>query len=591
MYETTKPAKEAGAARSSRNDPRIVAALATLAAIAGIVLIARPTDSTAGLARLIGVGLVLLGATCFVRSRARSGGALDRVDGSAWTVVGVGAIVWPGLTVRELAIVIGATLIVTGAIEMTGAIRGRADERVLMAIGATSSVLFGVAAIAWPTATTLVVSVLVGARVTIAAAQLAAQLVHSGAIPSPGHGRHGGWRLGMRVAIGLAGVLVAGLAATVSVAVSRAQPDEPGSFYDAPDTLPGPAGTLIRSEVVAPFITGATAFRVLYVTSSLDGSPTTSSGLVIVPDGEPPVGGRPVLAFTHGTIGIARRCAPSLLPGDVYGPAIPGLHAFLDAGFVVAATDYAGLGSEATTGYLVGASEAYSTLDGVRAAVELPEAGASPRFATFGESQGGHAALFTGQYAASYAPELELVGVAAAAPATDLTALFQENVGTTFGDVLASFALRSWADLYDVDLADIVDQQAVPVIDRLAEHCLQDEAQMLAVFPEAELLKIRFLTSPPWDTEPWATIIDDNTPGGTLINAPVLIAQGAADPLVVPTVQQAFVDRWCERGQPLEYRTYDGVGHLDAGHATASDVAEWMTRRLAGDAASATCTP
>ena len=40
-----------------------------------------------------------------------------------------------------------------------------------------------------------------------------------------------------------------------------------------------------------------------------------------------------------------------------------------------------------------------------------------------GHSQGGHAALFAGELAGSYAPELRLGGVMAAAPAADLEAI------------------------------------------------------------------------------------------------------------------------------------------------------------------------
>ena len=49
---------------------------------------------------------------------------------------------------------------------------------------------------------------------------------------------------------------------------------------------------------------------------------------------------------------------------------------------------------------------------------ELSKNTASNRFAVWGHSEGGHAALFTGELAARYAPDLKLVGVAAAAPAT-----------------------------------------------------------------------------------------------------------------------------------------------------------------------------
>lgn len=558
--------------------------VAVLLMVLGVVLTLRPFDDATSLTRLIGAGLAMLGADSLLIAWSGAGRRIAAAAiGLVWLAIGLAAIVWPDPTVRGLAVWVGVALVGTGLVAIVAAVRGDGDHRSLDLLGGITSVLFGVAALAWPTITTLVLSLVVGVRLIAAGSLRLARRDDIDAVPASG------WRLGARFTIAAVGVVVALLAAGVSIAINRAQPDDPGEFYSAPDTLPGPPGTLIRSEVVSPFIDGAVAHRVLYVTSGRNGEAITSSGLVIVPDGPVLDGGRPVMAFTHGTIGIARRCAPSLLPGDVYGPSIPGIREFLDAGFVVAATDYAGLGSEATTGYLVGTSQAYSTLDSVRAAVSMPEAAAGNRFAAFGESQGGQAALFTGQLAADYAPDLELVGIAAAAPATNLTSLFRENVGTTFGDVLAAFALKSWQEFYGIELDEIVAEQAIPVIDRISEQCLQDEKQMLAVVPEAELLKVRFLSEQPWDTEPWSTILDDNTPGATTIDAPVLIAQGSADPLVLPAVQQAFVDEWCSAGQRLEFQVYPGVGHLDAGHAAAADVADWMQQRFAGDAWQPTC--
>ncbi len=556
---------------------------AVLAAV-GLLVMLRPSDDTATVARLIGVGLIVLGVDFVVRAMSSmSRRIILFVNAAAWAGIGLGAIVWPDPTVRGLAIAVGVGLVSTGVLEVIDAL-GRDRGRALQLLGGVSSVLFGVTALSWPTVTTLVLAIVSGARLVVAAVTrvLRGSDGDTDVVPS-------GWRLGLRAGLGVLGVGVALVGAGVSIVVNRAQPDDPGSFYSAPDVLPGPPGTIIRSEVVSPFLDGAVAHRVLYVTSGRDGEPITSSGLVIAPDGPIPYGGRPVMALTHGTVGIARRCALSALPGDVYGPAIPGLREFLDAGFVVAATDYAGLGSEATTGYLVGTSQAYSALDSVRAAISMPETGAGSRFATFGESQGGQAALFTGQLAADYAPELDLVGVAAAAPATNLVALFEENVGTTFGDVLAAYALASWRDFYDIELEDIVDDQALPVIERIADRCLQNEAQMLSVVPEAELLKIRFLANPPWEIEPWSTILAENTPGQTNIDAPVLITQGSVDPLVLPEVQATFVDDWCRRGQDLEYRIYEGVGHLDAGLATGPDVAAWLEGLLDGDDSEPTC--
>src|SRR5690606_37645715 len=102
----------------------------------------------------------------------------------------------------------------------------------------------------------------------------------------------------------------------------------------------------------------------------------------------------------------------------------PGINEMLSRGFIIAATDYPGLGTVGPHPYLVGVSEGRAVIDSVRAARELREAHAGDRFVVWGHSQGGQAALFTGELSASYAPELKLLGVAAAAPATDLTKLF-----------------------------------------------------------------------------------------------------------------------------------------------------------------------
>lgn len=92
---------------------------------------------------------------------------------------------------------------------------------------------------------------------------------------------------------------------------------------------------------------------------------------------------------------------------------IMGLPELLKRGYAVVAPDYPGLGTPGPHPYLVGESEGHAVLDAVRAARNAPEAHAGQRFAVWGHSQGGHATLFAGLLAQSYAPELQLVGVAA----------------------------------------------------------------------------------------------------------------------------------------------------------------------------------
>ena len=374
--------------------------------------------------------------------------------------------------------------------------------------------------------------------------------------------------------------------------VRSSRPDAPGAFYAAPSPLPdGPPGTVIRTEVVEGFHPGATAYRVLYTSTGYDGNPTAVSGLIVVPDGPSPAGGRKVIAYTHGTVGVAANCAPSLVTNQEQQPLLfEGGGELLAAGYVVAATDYQGLGTPGPHPYLVGDAEAMNALDSVRAARNLSEAGAGTEFAVWGHSQGGHASLFTGQLASGYAPELRLVGVAAGAPVPNLRDLFAVNIETTVGRVLISMALQSWARVYDdASLDQIVTPIARPLVGRIATNCLYDQKQILASVPAALALDLTFLHTPPWETEPWKTIVGKNTPGATRTNAPILITQGDADPIVTPDVTARLVEKLCAAGDTVDLRTLPGIGHVPAGPAAVPHVVQWVAARFARRPASSVC--
>ena len=177
------------------------------------------------------------------------------------------------------------------------------------------------------------------------------------------------------------------------------------------------AGRLISADPVAQAPDGVQAWRVRDRTRDDRPGMREVSGMVLAPSGTPSRQPRPVIAWTHGTWGTATQCAPSQSAGSF--EATPAVDAVRD-GYVVVAPDYPGLGNPGAHPYLVGATTARSVLDGVRAARALPGASAGPRFAVWGESQGGHAALWTGQLAGAEGSDLQLLGVAAAAPPTDL---------------------------------------------------------------------------------------------------------------------------------------------------------------------------
>src|SRR4029450_6019847 len=106
--------------------------------------------------------------------------------------------------------------------------------------------------------------------------------------------------------------------------------------------------------------------------------------------------GRRILTIAHGTTGIADACAPSKNPRFTE---LSLMSPYLEQAYLVAETDYEGLGTPGRHPYLVGESEGRGVLDAALAAAELPDADAGDQFAIFGYSQGGHGALGGGQRA------------------------------------------------------------------------------------------------------------------------------------------------------------------------------------------------
>ena len=199
----------------------------------------------------------------------------------------------------------------------------------------------------------------------------------------------------------------------------------------------------------------------------------------------------------------------------------------IEQGAVVAATDYPGLGTPGPHPYLVGDSEARAVIDSVRAARSLPNVGSGNSFAVWGHSQGGQASLYTGLIAKTYAPELNLVGVAAAAPATSLVTLMGDDFKTSGGKNLTAMTLWSWARVYDAPIAKVVVPEAMPTVDRLADECIELIFDILARRRTEKPLEQNFLSVPNIATvEPWHSLAAHNTPGPLPSRIPLFLAQG-----------------------------------------------------------------
>src|SRR5947208_16432954 len=117
---------------------------------------------------------------------------------------------------------------------------------------------------------------------------------------------------------------------------------------------------------------------------------------------------------------------PSLVSAPTEG--IPGRDRIVMAGWIVVATDYSFAEKGGPHPYLIGEGEARAALDSVRAARQISELTLDQRMVVWGYSQGGHAALWAGIVGPRYAPDLEILGVVAIAPAANTQSILAVNV-------------------------------------------------------------------------------------------------------------------------------------------------------------------
>jgi alpha-beta hydrolase superfamily lysophospholipase len=348
-------------------------------------------------------------------------------------------------------------------------------------------------------------------------------------------------------------------------------------------------GKLIRSEPFATNVPGTQAWRILYVSTGLDGGPIEVSGLVIAPTLPPPLAGRNVVAWAHPTTGVAENCAPSLLKDAL--DTIPHLPALMALDNVVVATDYPGLGTPGPHPYLVGVSEGRAVLDSVRAARQIPKIGASTHFAAWGHSQGGHAVLFAGELAKEYAPELDLLGVAAIAPATELAQLLRDDLDERAGKVIVSYCLWSWSRVYGAPLDRFVEPAVLRAMDGVAGDCVENQGEAYRVTFATLPIPSEYLAPAIFTNTTWSRLLEDNRPGRAPAGAPVYVAQGTDDPIVRPSVTADFVAGLCRAGAVVRYEPFPGVGHMRAGRTSATSAIKWMQGRFAGERAPNTCPP
>lgn len=539
----------------------------------GVLIASRPLSSLTLLGILIGAACIVTGIGELLQRRRAWLAAL-------WVGAGLAILVWLGRSIELLPLAVGVLLLASGLLRLVTGFGGRREisARVLTIALGLAELAFGAFALTWPDITLIAVAVLFGIRTIGFGLSL---LWHGQFHWPPSLIVAGRW---------VAAVLVLALAAGsiwLSHTLRRGAPvlDD---FYTAPSVIPAQPGTLVRAEPYAGDVPeGMSAWRILYSTTTLTGSPGLASGVVAVPRD---VAAAPVIAWNHGTVGIARACAPSLTPGVFSAHAVPAVDAIVRNGWAVVATDYTGMGAPGRVPFLIGEGEARSTLDAVRAARRLPSAALSQDTVIWGHSQGGHAALWTAQIAPEYAPDVRILGTAALAPAGDLPALGSDLAAKgPIGAILAAYVLSAYDTNYrDVNLDEYVSTSGRTFVREIAARCptaangarrpetLVSVLDLIAVSRDRPLFDFDLTTGALSDR------LSQNVPTGPFPQ-PLFIGWGTSDEVIAPAVQDKYVAGLCRSGQSFEYRSYPGKTHLSvlaADSALPGDLEQWTRARL-----------
>jgi len=349
------------------------------------------------------------------------------------------------------------------------------------------------------------------------------------------------------------------------------------SFYEAPLLTASKPGDLLRQALATDFALppGARALRILYHSLDAEGHAVASSAVVVLPAGKPPAGGWPVIAWAHGTSGVARQCAPSLMKDLYYGD--EGLYEMVRGGFAIVAADYHGLGTAGPHQYVDKIAQTHDVIYSIPAARRaVPELGS--RWVADGHSQGGLATWGVAEAETEH-PDPGFLGAISVAGATRLEELLTHlgsTPGVSFYMAFMTYGVK--ARFPEFQPMDMLSERAMALYPQATSNgCWYYGYALYRTTPPSSMLK------PGWTANPWVRKwFAENETGERAIKVPLFVIAGEADQSVPIGAVRATVERACKLGGPINFRTYPGLDHDPTMEKSTPDQLAWARDRFAG---------
>lgn len=384
--------------------------------------------------------------------------------------------------------------------------------------------------------------------------------------------------------LALAAVTAGGAMVSAAAASPGKAPAGLPAFYRVVSKLPSDKpGTVIRYQKVDTTQVDGTTYRIMYVSETALGKPIAVTGMVIVPHTPPPSGGYQVVAWGHGTNGMAPQSAPSAhLDTTTTYTTVPFANQLLAKNWELVASDYQGEGTPGPLPYLVGVVAARNTLDIVRAVQHVRTFHASSTYAVWGHSEGGQTALFSLHIASSYAPTIHLVGVVAGAPPSQFKFIytFLKTSNFRFYLFMAAAGMNAAYGNKEAPLTEVLTKSAEKLLPVLEKGCYTYLEKTLDVYSMTDIVKGNPFTQPAW-----STLIGENDPENftTSSRAPLLIPQGGTDTQIPVASTKLLFTHLCKIGQDTERWIYPGQSHAGVIKYYMGDMIHWLTDRFHND--------
>ena len=253
---------------------------------------------------------------------------------------------------------------------------------------------------------------------------------------------------------------------------------------------------------------------------------------------------------------------------------------YVNLGYAVVATDYAGLGTHFRNAFLDGPSNATDVINSVPAArAAVPQLGA--RWIVMGETEGALAAMVVADKE-SEIRDPNYLGAIAISVLANVRETYEHPVNGSASAMLPSLAYGIKTVYPQFRITDVLTDKALALYKQLEQTCSPPRTT-----PDLSAAEI---VNPAWEANPFVhRYFDRNELGPTRAYGPIFVITGDADPAIPPTIRAQAFARICKQGDRVQWERYP---NLDAGRVIGDSVRDqigWIEARFAGRAAPTNC--